>query len=206
LQSTTDVASHSTLTMAKETPIPLPPRRFASTNLNTKKPSIDPSATVTKTVVAPKPQVRKPTTKSISQKPAPKKANKDSAPTQAPIYDSLGYELSPTRIQRASRRYRKPSNYEAYEARMQKDRKEQIRKCEIMGTPREKVSAMTLMAWDDRVARELGIEYHKVEMKHFEELKRRGFVAKEGEFKASNMSKEERERITTLATRSAFRR
>jgi hypothetical protein len=89
---------------------------------------------------------------------------------------------------------------------MQKEREEQIRKCEIMGTPREQVSAMTLMAWDDRVARELGIDYHKVEMKHFEELKRRGFVAQEGEFEAKNISEEERERITTLATGSAFRR
>ena len=175
--------------------------------LNTKKPSIDTAPTVTKIVVAPKPQVRKTITKSISKKPAPKKAKpKDSAPTPAPIYDSLGYELSPSRIQRASRRYRKPYNYEAYEARMEKEREERIRKCEIMGTPWEQISALTLMAWDDRVARELGIEYHKVEMKHFEELKRRGFVAKEGEFEASNMSKEERERITTLATGSAFRR
>jgi len=82
---------------------------------------------------------------------------------------------------------------------------ERKRKGEIMGTPEEKQSALTSIAWDDRVARELGIMYHKVEMKHFEELSRRGFVAKEGEFEAVNMSEEEKNRLTTLATGSAFR-
>ena len=74
-----------------------------------------------------------------------------------------------------------------------------------MGTVKDHVSALTHMAWDDRVARELGIPYHKVEMEHFEELAKRGFVGKEGEFEAKNMSEEERNRISRLATGSAFR-
>lgn len=56
-----------------------------------------------------------------------------------------------------------------------KELEEDRRKAVIMGTPREKASAFTYMAWDDRVARELGISYHKVKMKDYEELARRGF-------------------------------
>ena len=49
---------------------------------------------------------------------------------------------------------------------------------------------MTYMAWNDGPARELGILYHKVEMKHFEELAKRGFEPKEREFEDVNISEE----------------
>ena len=88
---------------------------------------------------------------------------------------------------------------------LEKESQEDARKGEIMGTARENVSALTHMAWNDRVSRELGIPYHKVEMKHFEELARSGFVGRPGEFEAVNISKEENERITKLSTGSAFR-
>jgi hypothetical protein len=83
--------------------------------------------------------------------------------------------------------------------------REHARKREIMGTKRDNVSALASMAWNDRVARELGIPYHKIEMKHFEELARRGFVGKEGEFEAVNISEDEKERLTKLCAGSAFR-
>ena len=83
--------------------------------------------------------------------------------------------------------------------------REEDRKCEIMGTPKDNVSGLTLSAWKDRVARELGIPYHKVEMKHYEILAERGFVGKEGEFEAENISQEERDRLLKLSTGSAFR-
>ncbi len=88
---------------------------------------------------------------------------------------------------------------------LEQEATEKARKIESMGTKKEKVSALTLAAWNDRVARELGIMYHQVEMKHFEILAQRGFVAKEGEFEASNMSKEEVERVNKLVIGSAFR-
>lgn len=88
---------------------------------------------------------------------------------------------------------------------LKEESRENARKGEIMGTPQENVSALTSMAWNDRVSRELGIPYHKVEMKHFEELARRGFVGRPGEFEAVNISKEENERIMKLCTGSAFR-
>ena len=126
--------------------------------------------------------------------------------TKAPIYDSLGYELSPRKIKRATAPRRISHDSDGYMEMLRKDSEEGDRKCEIMGTAREQVSAMTLMAWQDRVARELGIAYHKVEMRHFEELREKGFVGKEGEFEAKNMSEPEIERITKLAIGSAFRK
>jgi hypothetical protein len=47
-----------------------------------------------------------------------------------------------------------------------------------MDTKRENVSAMTYIAWDDRVARELSIPYHNVEMTHFEELASWGLLGR----------------------------
>jgi hypothetical protein len=44
-----------------------------------------------------------------------------------------------------------------------------------MGTWRQSASTVMKWAWEHCVARELGIEFHKVEMKHFEELVERGF-------------------------------
>jgi hypothetical protein len=40
--------------------------------------------------------------------------------------------------------------------------KEQDRKADIISTPNNKVSGITLTAWDNRVGRELGKPYHKV--------------------------------------------
>lgn len=121
------------------------------------------------------------------------------------VYDDLGFELSYEACAGISRGWtRRPRGKSYYDMEDERDL-ERARKREIMGTRREHVSALTYMAWDDRVARELGIPYHKVEMKHFEELASRGFVGKEGEFEAVNMSEEERERLSRLCTGAAFR-
>lgn len=86
------------------------------------------------------------------------------------------------------------------------DKRENDRKAEIMGTPRDQVSAMTMMAWKDRVARELGKPYHKVVMEDFEEVHRRGIKFHPDEFVAAKMSQKEKDRISKLTTGSAFRK
>jgi hypothetical protein len=65
------------------------------------------------------------------------------------------------------------------------------------------------MAWNDRVARELGILNHQVRMEHFEKLHIRGFVGrKEGEFEGVHMNEEERDMLSDLCnfTGSTFRK
>jgi hypothetical protein len=62
------------------------------------------------------------------------------------------------------------------------------------------------MAWEDRVARELGKPYHKVVMEDFEEVHRRGIKYQPDEFVDANMLKKETERISKLATGIVFRK
>lgn len=148
----------------------------------------------------PKPVARIPNPKPLSTR-SKCVANGPNGPK---VYDEAGFELSYKKCASVGRAPRR-SHGAQYFAMLEREAEESRRKEEIMGTRREHVSALTSMAWNDRVARELGIPYHKVEMKHFEELARRGFKAKEGEFEAANMSKEEQERLTKLCTGSAFR-
>lgn len=84
--------------------------------------------------------------------------------------------------------------------------KEQDRKADIMGTPSDKVSGITLMAWDNRAGRELGKPYHKVCMEDYEEIFRRGIKFKRGEFLHRNISPEERDWLMTLAAGNDFRK
>ena len=79
-------------------------------------------------------------------------------------------------------------------------------KAELMGMNRNEVSAFSMMAWDDRVSRDLGIPYHKVKMEYFEEWYEKGFRAQPGEFNAKNITPEEDKRIIKLAQGSALRK
>lgn len=169
---------------------------------------------------APKSKVKAKTTKPTISKPAPKSKPKPQTqtlspmsrilargPNGPPVYDELGYEMDYAKVLQAQRPIsRRSRGSKKYEAMMERSAREQERKREIMGTPKDNVSAMTLMAWDDRVARELGKPTHRVEMEDYEELARRGFQAKLGEFEAKNISKEECDRISREATGSAFRK
>jgi hypothetical protein len=151
-------------------------------------------------------RVTKPESKAkITKVPKSGKSSKLAAGKKKPIYDALGYEIDPVKVAKAKRRPRQPSP-DSYMKMLDDDRKEGDRKAEIMGTPRDQVSAMTLMVWKDRVARELGKPYHKVVMNDYEEIFRRGIKFKEGEFLAENISQEEEDRILKLAIGSDFRK
>jgi hypothetical protein len=94
----------------------------------------------------------------------------------------LGYEISHAKCAAIMRcPYRRQRGGVKYIKMLEDEVRDRARKGEIIGTPKDKVFGVTYMAWNDRVARELGIPYHKVEMKHFEELAKRGFEPKEGE-------------------------
>jgi SAP domain len=129
-------------------------------------------------------------------------------PTGAPVYDELGFELDYAKVARS--RSRRPGwgnmRSDKFWDKLDQEQRDDDRKAEIMGTEKSKVSAVTTMAWDDRISRDLGIPFHKVEMEDFEEWYRRGFRADGREFEASNMSEEEQDRLTELETGSAFRK
>jgi hypothetical protein len=128
-------------------------------------------------------------------------------PNGPPVFDRLGYELDYHKILKSRKPRSRASRGTAKYFKMLEDgSREQKRKGEIMGTPDEKVSALTLSAWSYRASIELGKPYHKIEMEDFEELARRGFKAKEGEFEAENISEEHREKLWEISLGSAFRK
>ena len=123
-------------------------------------------------------------------------------PKGSPTYDKLGYELDYNLIAgRSSGRRRTHKQSEEY---WERERSERERKTEIMNFSKDNESALTGMAQDDRVARDLGIAYHEVGIEEYELWYQKGFRAKPGEFE--NISKQEQDRICTLATGSAFRK
>lgn len=119
-------------------------------------------------------------------------------PEGSPTYDHLGYELD----------YYKCAGIRPRGRRRRKDVAElDLRdKAKIMRMDKDKVSAFVLMAWEDRIARDLGKPFHKVEDADFLEWQARGFAANEDDFDPKKIGKAEHDRITELATGSAFRK
>ena len=134
--------------------------------------------------------------------PSPKAICLKKGPKGSPTYDKLGYELDYNLI--AGRSSGRRRTYKQREEYWERERSESERKLEIMNFSKDKKSAMTNMAQDDRVARDLGIAYHEVGIEEYELWYQKGFRAQPGEFE--NLSKEEDDRICTLATGSAFRK
>lgn len=80
------------------------------------------------------------------------------------------------------------------------------RKREIMGTPKEEKGGLASFAWNERVSRNLGIPYHKVELAHFEKWKTDGFRAQPREFDDRFISGEKRRLLLKLAEGCVFRK
>ena len=129
----------------------------------------------------------------------------------SPTYDTLGYELDKEYIiKKVSNRpvsARSAWGPKAME-KFAKERRNTERKVEILGLDKsyDNISAFDKMAWDDKVARDLGKAYHEVGVEEYEEWKRKGFKIKEGELDADNIPEEEQARITRVAAGSAFRK
>ena len=126
-------------------------------------------------------------------------------PNGAPVYDKLGYELDYKKVA-ASNRPRRPLRGSTYLRILEIERKEHDKKVEIMDMDKNQVSAMTLMRWDDRIARDSEIPYHKVEFEHYEEWYEKGFRTTPGEYARETLTEEEHKRISDLATGSFFRK
>lgn len=124
-------------------------------------------------------------------------------PLGSPTYDKLGYELDYEYISKLSSRPR-PLGQRAMR-RLEEKQKESERKADIIGIDeenRKKVTAET--AWDDRVARDLGIALHEVGIEEYEEWQKRGFHVDSGEF--DDISQEEKDRLSELQEGCALRK
>lgn len=125
-----------------------------------------------------------------------------------PVYDELGYELDIEEVAHATYRWprRRTARGKKYWEMIERESREEDRKAEIMGMRKNDVSALSLMAWNDRIARDLDKLYHKITFNDFEEWHKRGFRAEPGEFVATNIPQSEVDRIGKLATGSSSRK
>jgi hypothetical protein len=116
-------------------------------------------------------------------------------PNGPPVYDDFGYKLDYEKIAKSMGGYR--PNFKKMEKWMEKKRQEQRIKAKIMGVDE---NTGRVCIWDDRVAQDLEIPYHKVEICDYEEWQRRGFT-----FDPETDTKEEMDRVIEMSTGSAFR-
>ncbi|KAK3942846.1 hypothetical protein QBC46DRAFT_57241 [Diplogelasinospora grovesii] len=122
-------------------------------------------------------------------------------PNGPPVRDELGYRLSYDALKK-SRTRRAPRDMTKFMAMLDEDERIARRKRELMGQPDNK--DMPEAVWTDRVARDLDIPFHCVELPEFEEWYRRGFRLQPGEL-IERPSKEERLRLDVLMTGCVFR-
>lgn len=126
-------------------------------------------------------------------------------PRGSPTYDELGYELDYEYIIRASRipRGRDVGSKRA-EQKTEKEARDRERKAEIMGRPCTVETVCETVAWDGRVARDLGKAFHEVGVEEYEKWAAKGFEVQEGEF--VDLGKEEEKRLLRVQTGSALRK
>ncbi len=123
-------------------------------------------------------------------------------PMGSPTFDEMGYELDYKYLCKVSHKRSRPS-FEHTMKMIEKDKKELKRKSEIMGLSEEKCQQQET-AWDDRVARDLGMAYHEVGIDEYEEWHKRGFHADPGDFE--NLSDKEKKRLDKIQVGSALRK
>ena len=114
------------------------------------------------------------------------------------VYDGYGYRLDYTKVSKAMKRgpWPRPS-WAKMEKWMDKSNRETKIKAEIMGVAE---GHGRTQIWDDRVAQDLEIPHHKVEICDYKEWQRRGFT-----FDQEAVTEEDEERVWDLMTGSAFR-
>jgi hypothetical protein len=129
-------------------------------------------------------------------------------PHGRPIYDTQGFELDYSKVLKSRKPISKSSrggkNYMKMIEKDQADNREIER---IMGLPDHKFSGASVRAAvQDRVARDLDVPWHTVDISHYRRWRELGFKAHPEDFKLENISEEERERLMELACGSALRK
>lgn len=119
----------------------------------------------------------------------------------SPTYDTLGFELDKEYIIKHTGGRPRPLGKKA-EERLEQKRKDSQRKAEIIGVPGDE-NTIHEEAWDDRVAKDLGLAFHEVGMEEYEEWQKKGFKAKKEDW---DLSEKERNRLMDLTTGSALRK
>jgi hypothetical protein len=124
-----------------------------------------------------------------------------------PVYDHLGYEYDEGKIRRSfGSRPAKSTIMNNMDRALERRAEDQAAKWGIAFAGQEQPKEFRFDAFDDRVAHDLAIPYHKVESCDVEIWKARGFTAEAKEFERSNVSDEVRARLDEITCGCALRK
>jgi hypothetical protein len=128
-------------------------------------------------------------------------------PNGPPVYDVQGFELDYAKVLKARRPISKSSRGRpAYMKMLERESAERSEIEKIVGLSDSDFRATVRNAVQDRVAKDLGVPWHKVGVEQYREWKRLGFKIDPEEFKTEKISEEEKERLLELSIGSAFRK
>jgi hypothetical protein len=128
-------------------------------------------------------------------------------PTGRPIYDTQGFELDYDKVSKAMRPPRSRNRSSKAYLKMLETEQTNSRSIEkIVGLPEGGLYGTTRWAIQDRVARDLGLPYHKIGMDHYSSWSELDFEVDPEDFKLENITEAEKERLSRLATGSALRK
>ena len=124
-------------------------------------------------------------------------------PNGPPVKDTQGFELDPKLCAQARTRPRKPTMASTNRMLAHFEKSRECKK-KVLGTSLEGSHHQDDSVVRDRVARDLGMQYHEVGLEALEEWGRRGFRLEEGFFE--KITAEQRERADKLMEGCAFRK
>ena len=131
----------------------------------------------------------------------------EQGPNGPPVYDTQGFELDYKKVKRDGHKMPKQRRRtKAYKEMLEKAKSDRITIENIMGLSERGSFGLVGYKARDRVARDLGVPYHKVDVHHHEHWKEQGFKADPEEFKLESISEEEKQRLLELACGSALRK
>ena len=134
----------------------------------------------------------------------------------SPTYDEAGYELDYDKVSQWFKpilvRSLKPTlkSMDRFQENMKKRTSERAEMAKILyedGAAPEEGGISPLMenAWKDRVEKDIGVPWHKINVEDFKEWEKRGFKkAKQGEYR--EFSEAEKERLTTKSKGCLYRK
>lgn len=135
----------------------------------------------------------------------------DKGPNGSPTYDKSGFELDYAKVANwiKPQAYSKSRAVNGMQKAVDRIQTEQERMAEIFfekgEAPDKSEYCQGCGAWKDRVSKDLGVPWHKITVKHFEEWDKMGFKkARRGEYK--DFTPEERKRFTRLLSGASLRK
>lgn len=133
-------------------------------------------------------------------------------PRGSPTYDEAGFQLDYEKVAEwmKPKAYNKESIMRGMDRAIEQAKSDEARMAEIFfrpGTAPKDFRATEKDFWRDKVSKDLGIPFHKVDVKAFEEWEKRGFEKQSpSDWEWKGFSEEEKKRISRLQIGASLRK